>query len=209
LRGYNIEFDYLSYEIVRDPSIDFVWSQVAQPRVLSTRPILLARRNFSAASADAESAEAEEDPMKAPRESMEFDVVIVGAGPAGLSAAIRLRQLSAKHGKDIKVCVVEKGAEVGSHILSGNVFDPRALNELIPDWKEKGAPLNTAVKSDEFLFLTEKSSLPLPLPPMLHNDGNYIISLAELCRWLATQAEELGVEIYPGFSASEVFQTLI
>jgi electron-transferring-flavoprotein dehydrogenase len=135
-----------------------------------------------------------------PRESMEFDVVIVGAGPAGLAAAIRLKQIS----PDISVVVVEKGSEVGAHILSGAVFEPRALNELIPDWRERGAPLNTPATEDRFLYLTRNHALRLPTPPQMHNHGNYIISLGNLCRWLATQAEELGVEIYPGFAAAEV-----
>ncbi|KYQ99718.1 electron transfer flavoprotein-ubiquinone oxidoreductase [Tieghemostelium lacteum] len=139
-----------------------------------------------------------------PRESDQFDVVIVGGGPSGLSAAIKLKQLSAEAGKDIRVCVVEKGAEIGSHILSGAVLQPTALNELIPDWKEKGAPLNTPVTTDKFVFLTEKMSLRLPTPRLMHNDGNYIISLSNFVKWLGTQAEELGVELYPGFPASEV-----
>jgi electron-transferring-flavoprotein dehydrogenase len=138
------------------------------------------------------------------RERMEYDVVIVGAGPAGLAASIRLKQLAAAAGSEIAVCVVEKGSEVGAHILSGAVFEPRALNELIPDWKERGAPLNTAAIDDRFLLLTERHSWRLPTPPQMHNHGNYIISLGNLCRWLGTQAEELGVEIYPGFAAAEV-----
>ncbi len=141
------------------------------------------------------------------RESMEFDVVIVGGGPAGLSSAIKLRQLSMEAGLDLTVCVLEKGSEIGAHILSGNVFETRALDELIPDWKEKGAPLNTPVKSEKFFFMTEHSDLPFPnflLPKQLHNKGNYIISLGNLCRWLAEQAEALGVEVYPGFAAAEV-----
>lgn len=138
------------------------------------------------------------------RESMEFDVVIVGAGPAGLSAAIRLRQLAAETGREISVCVVEKGSEVGAHILSGAVLEPTALNELIPDWKDKGAPLTTPVKGDRFLFLTRKMALRMPTPPQMNNHGNYVISLGNLCRWLGQQAEELGAEIYPGFAAAEV-----
>lgn len=138
------------------------------------------------------------------RESMEVDVVIVGAGPSGLSAAIRLKQLAAEKGQDIHVTVLEKGSEVGAHLLSGAAFEPRALNELIPDWKEKGAPLNTPITEDRFLFMTEKSSFKLPTPPQMHNDGNYIISLGELGKWLAEQAEALGVEVYPGFAAAEI-----
>ena len=138
------------------------------------------------------------------RESMEYDVVIVGAGPSGLSTAIKLRQLCLENQCDISVCVLEKGSEVGAHILSGAVLEPRALNELFPDWKERGAPLNTPVTSDQFLFLTQKNSFKLPTPPQMNNHGNFIISLGNLCRWLAEQAEALGVEIYPGFAASEI-----
>ena len=138
------------------------------------------------------------------REYMEFDVVIVGAGPAGLSAACRLKQKAAEAGSEISVCVVEKGSEVGAHILSGAVFETRALDELIPDWREKGAPLRTPAASDRFLMLTEANAIRLPTPPTMHNKGNYIISLGNLCRWLAEQAEGLGVEIYPGFAAAEV-----
>jgi len=141
------------------------------------------------------------------REYMEFDVVIVGAGPAGLSAACRLKQKAADAGQEISVCVVEKGSEVGAHILSGAVFEPRALNELFPDWKELGAPLNTPVKRDDiYLFKTAEAASKLPnalVPKTMHNEGNYIISLGNLCRWLAQQAENLGVEIYPGFAAQE------
>lgn len=141
------------------------------------------------------------------REFMEFDVVIVGAGPAGLSAACRIKQQAADAGQEISVCVVEKGSEVGAHILSGAVFEPRALEELFPDWKELGAPLNTPVKRDDIYMLTsEEKSTKLPdlfVPKTMHNEGNYIISLGNLCRWLAQQAENLGVEVYPGFAAQE------
>jgi electron-transferring-flavoprotein dehydrogenase len=140
----------------------------------------------------------------AQREQMEYDVVVVGAGPSGLAAAIRLKQLAIAAGSDLGVCVIEKGSEVGAHILSGAVFEPRALNELIPDWRERGAPLNTPAIDDRFLYLTKNRALRLPTPPPMYNHGNYIISLGNLCRWLASQAEELGVEIYPGFAAAEV-----
>lgn len=141
------------------------------------------------------------------REYMEFDVVIVGAGPAGLSAACRLKQKAAEAGKEISVCVVEKGSEVGAHILSGAVFEPRALNELFPDWKELGAPLNTpVVRDDIYVLRNAEAASKIPdffVPKTMHNEGNYIISLGNLCRWLAQQAENLGVEIYPGFAAQE------
>jgi len=138
------------------------------------------------------------------RESMQYDVVIVGAGPSGLAAAIRLKQLAERDAREISVCVLEKGSEVGAHIMSGAIIEPRALDELIPDWKEKGAPLNTAASDDHFLYLTETESIRLPTPPQMHNHGNYIVSLGNVCRWLGQQAEALGVEIYPGFAAAEV-----
>ncbi len=134
------------------------------------------------------------------RESMEFDVIIIGAGPAGLSAAIRLAQLN----ENVSICVLDKAAEIGGQILSGAVIEPRALHELIPDWKEKGAPIYTPVTSDQFLWLSEKKSLRLPTPPQMKNHGNYIISLEELCRWLASYAENLGVNIFPSFAATEM-----
>jgi len=138
------------------------------------------------------------------REAMEFDVVIVGAGPAGLAAAIRLAQLNREQETALTICVVEKGSEVGAHILSGAILEPRALNELIPDWKTLGAPLDTPADRDRFSYLTQTRCITLPTPPQMHNDGNYIISLGSLCRWLGEQAEALGVEIFPGFAAAEI-----
>ncbi len=141
------------------------------------------------------------------REAMEFDVVIVGGGPAGLAAAIRLKQLAGENGEEFSVCLIEKGAEIGAHILSGAVIDPRALDELLPDWKTAGAPLNAPVSEDRFLILSESGATQLPnafLPGCFHNAGNYVISLGNLCRWLGEQAEALGVEIYPGFAGAEV-----
>ena len=138
------------------------------------------------------------------RESMQFDVVIVGAGPAGLAAAIRLRQLAAEHDREVSVCVLDKASELGAHTLSGAVLEPRALNELLPDWREKGAPLNTPVSRDRFIYLTATRAFPLPTPPQMHNSGNYIVSLGNVVKWLGEQAEALGAEIYPGFAAAEV-----
>lgn len=135
---------------------------------------------------------------------MEYDVVIVGAGPSGLAAGIRLKQLAEAQGRELGVCILEKGSEVGAHILSGAVIEPRSLNELFPDWQERGAPLNTPAGEDRFLFLTQQTGYRLPTPPQMQNHGNYIVSLGNVCRWLAEQAEALGVEIYPGFAAAEV-----
>ncbi|WP_415055817.1 electron transfer flavoprotein-ubiquinone oxidoreductase [Halopseudomonas sp.] len=141
------------------------------------------------------------------REFMEFDVVIVGAGPSGLAAACRIKKQAAETGQEVSVCVVEKGSEVGAHVLSGAIFEPRALEELFPDWKELGAPLNTPVTRDDIYMLTsEEKSSKVPglfVPKTMHNEGNYIISLGNLCRWMAQQAENLGVEVYPGFAAQE------
>ncbi|CAB9510527.1 flavoprotein-ubiquinone oxidoreductase, mitochondrial [Seminavis robusta] len=162
----------------------------------------------------------EEDPLSEPREAMAFDVLIVGGGPAGLAAAIRIKQLCQETGKELSVCVIDKGSEIGAHILSGNVFDPKALHELFPDMADKNSDNHwtkvfeneqgssaTPVQHDQFLVLTEDKSMGIPhflLPSQLHNDGNYIISLSQLCRWLGKKAEELEVEVYPGFAASEV-----
>ena len=142
------------------------------------------------------------------RESMEVDVVIVGAGPAGLSTACRLAQLANQAGRELSICVLEKGSEVGAHILSGAVLEPSALNDLFPDWKEKGAPLDTPVTADDVYYLPNASkSVRFPgllIPKPMRNHGNYIVSLGNLCRWMAEQAADLGVEVFPGFAAAEI-----
>src|SRR5258706_1659947 len=145
--------------------------------------------------------------MSDSREIMEFDVVIVGAGPAGLAASIRLKQLAQSSGRELSVCVLEKGVEVGAHILSGAVIDPIGLDKLIPDWKARGAPVDTPVTDDRFYFLGPAGSIRIPhllMPPLMSNRGNYIISLGLLCRWLAKESESLALEIYPGFAAVDV-----
>ena len=143
------------------------------------------------------------------RDVMDYDVVIVGAGPSGLSSAIKLAQLAKENNKELSICLIEKGSEIGAHILSGNVFEPTALNELIPDWKDKGAPLNNPAKKDVVKFMiSQNSSFKIPFPtfliPTINNHGNYIMSLANFCRWLGEQAEQLGVEIFPGFTAADI-----
>jgi electron-transferring-flavoprotein dehydrogenase len=142
--------------------------------------------------------------MPVERESMEFDVVVVGGGPSGLATAIKLRQLAIERDTELTVCILEKGSEIGAHILSGAVIEPRALVELFPDWQAQGAPLNTPVTKDRFVFLTKKRAFPFITPPQMHNAGNYIASLGNLCRWLAEQAEAMEVEIYAGFAAAEI-----
>ncbi|MCK4938872.1 MAG: NAD(P)-binding protein, partial [Rhodospirillaceae bacterium] len=138
------------------------------------------------------------------REQMEFDVVVVGGGVAGLSAAIRIKQQAEKAGRDINICVIEKGSEIGAHILSGAVIDPIALSELFPEWKKQGAPLKQPVKAEKFIFLTKNSAFRLPLPPGMKNHGNFVASLGLLTKWLGERAEEMGIEIFPGFAACEV-----
>ena len=145
--------------------------------------------------------------MRSDREKMEYDVVIVGAGPAGLSSAIKLKQLAKINNKELSVCIVEKGPEVGAHILSGAVFETKALEELFPNWKDMSHPTMSAVTQEKFIFLTKNKSIRLPnflLPKSMKNHNNFIISLANMCRWLAEEAENLGVEIYPGFAAKEI-----
>ncbi len=142
--------------------------------------------------------------MSENQENLQFDVIIIGAGPAGLATAIRIAQLAKQQQRECSICILEKGAAVGSHILAGAVLEPKSLNELIPNWRNLGAPIFTPASIDKFLFLTKTSSFKLPTPPQMHNTGNYIISLSQLCRWLADHAEQLGVQIYPGFAATEI-----
>ncbi|KAI8612396.1 hypothetical protein BC830DRAFT_1171110 [Chytriomyces sp. MP71] len=172
----------------------------AGARVVAVRTLSVSAVRRQAKHVDAEAAAI----LNGERFAEEVDVCIVGGGPAGLSAAIRIRQLAAEQGKDIRVFLVEKGSEIGAHTLSGAVLEPRALNELIPDWKEKGAPLHTPVTKDKMYLMTKNLAIPIPHPPQMSNHGNYIISLSKFVRWLGEQAEEAGVELYPSFAASEV-----
>src|ERR1700722_15470014 len=144
---------------------------------------------------------------KPPRDVMEYDVLIVGAGPAGLSCAIRLKQLAKSKQRDLSVCIIEKGSEVGAHLMSGAVFEPRALDELFPDWRQLDAPIKVPVIEDRFMFLSPTRVWRLPTPPPMHNRGNYVISLGYFAKWLAQKAEALGVKIYPGFAGAEVLYT--
>lgn len=176
-------------------------SRVTPLSFIKPRLLHATRSRFNALS------EEEKAQLKGERLAEEVDVCIVGAGPSGLSAAIRLKQLAKEAGKDVRVMVVEKGSEVGAHILSGAVLEPRALNELIPDWKEREAPLKQPALKDRMLFLTEKMAFPIPHPPQMSNSGNFIISLNNFVRWLGEQAEQEGVEIFPGFSGAELLFT--
>ncbi|WFD44772.1 electron-transferring-flavoprotein dehydrogenase [Malassezia psittaci] len=178
-------------------------SRRTSPPLVGRMPTLA---QFHTARVLREEAQEQEEAMPEEDERVvdEVDVLIVGGGPAGLSAAIKMKQLAEAKGEEIRVVVLEKGAEVGNHILSGAVIEPRALNELIPDWKEKGAPLNQEATEDHMVFLTESGSMPLPHPPQMSNDGNYIVSLSRVTAWLGEQAEEAGVEIYPGFAGAQI-----
>ncbi len=143
------------------------------------------------------------------REVMEFDVVVVGAGPSGLAASIRLAQLAGKAGTALNICVIDKAEEIGGQILSGAAIEPRALNELIPDWQQKNPPVHTPITQDRFVFLTRKHALRLPTPPQMNNHGNFIVSLGQFCKWLASQAEALGVNVFPTFAAADVIEKTV